>query len=424
MEGVEERFASGRIAPGDQHDLNVVYVTDAGGLDEVCAAIAAVEHAAIDIETAPDQEGMHRLKADAQMVPVAPHWTPFEEYVIGGEVNPPGDMPRGELEELRAQQQRTLLENAVQMAAEIDARLGSLDLTAEQREQLLGEREQLEPLCQEFAENVVKRGPTTGQLPRRIGRRPLYGLEPNEAVTRLIQIGIDDPHLGRVQYVVDCFAVDPRPLIEAIREHDPILLVYNAEFERKHLGYRFGIDMRMIDLYEGTRAIQDALRAQGKEMPSGGGLAAMHKYVTGEEMSKEQQVSNWKAKALSEEQITYAAIDVRVLHPLLLSFIQILDELGAIAPKMGAARADERVAWRIRKALRVEPDEVGDVMHWIAKAQTAGEVEAVERWARSRRLTHHNLPVVDRAVAARRQDLGIEQDSAALIPAADGALDL
>ena len=122
------------------------------------------------------------------------------------------------------------------------------------------------------------------------------GLRPSESEVRLAQIYNDD-----VWAVIDFWALEGGEFAPyAHWFEDGVWIAFNAGFEYQWFDAADAPDVRVIEVAHARRA-----RMGGDQMS----LALMLKADLGHEMSKEQQVSNWAAEELTQEQLQYAADD-------------------------------------------------------------------------------------------------------------------
>jgi 3'-5' exonuclease len=130
-------------------------------------------------------------------------------------------------------------------------------------------------------------------------------LTPEEGRLRLVQLSD-----GTDTDVHDAFLDDTDAIRETVQERE-MLVAHNAVFERLWLKAALGIDradlhdtMVMSQVYyTGTKATQSKQFSHS--------LQAAVKRELKREISKEQQMSDWGAAALTREQIEYAALDAR-----------------------------------------------------------------------------------------------------------------
>src|ERR1035437_5512459 len=125
------------------------------------------------------------------------------------------------------------------------------------------------------------------------------GLNPHLSRIRLLQLYAGGPEV----FVFDLFAV-PTPVLRPLLEKQ--FVAHNAIFDLGHLMHA-GLEPGGIEC---TMLQANAL--SGKR-PS---LATLVENELGWRISKEQQVSDWSASILSQEQIEYAALDAVLVHRL------------------------------------------------------------------------------------------------------------
>lgn len=122
------------------------------------------------------------------------------------------------------------------------------------------------------------------------------GLRPQESEVRLAQICND-----KVWAVIDFWALEGKsfaPYAEWFE--DATWIAFNAGFEYQWFDAADAPDVKVIEVAHARRA-----RMGGDQMS----LAMMLKADLGHEMPKDQQVSNWAAPELNQEQLQYAADD-------------------------------------------------------------------------------------------------------------------
>jgi ribonuclease D len=149
-------------------------------------------------------------------------------------------------------------------------------------------------------------------------------LVPAEGDLRLVQLSN-----GRKVKVYDAFRQDRDLIRRAVEKHDD-LVAHNAPFERKWL--KAALDLDRPDLhdtmimsqvyYTGTRA------ALGKNFSHS--LKSVVKRELKQELSKDEQTSDWGAMALTREQLEYAAEDARILPKLAQTLVRKIDRARAL----------------------------------------------------------------------------------------------
>ena len=194
------------------------------------------------------------------------------------------------------------------------------------------------------------------------------GLRPWHGTTRLIQVGVELPEPK--QFLIDCWALDPAPLMPLMEDPQIEVVTCNGKYEQTHMHYRYGVILtNLYDVCYASRAIttqknepaREAQRTAGKdaEAPYRRQLRAINKNLeaqpelaeelkaqivkvernmrsartrarnqvakprkigndfrrlmrryVGRKISKTQQTSAWDSPQLSEAQCRYAAMDV------------------------------------------------------------------------------------------------------------------
>ena len=130
------------------------------------------------------------------------------------------------------------------------------------------------------------------------------GLDPHINKIRLIQIAIKD-----VVIIIDCFTFLPKglDLIEEILTSPSVKVFQNAKFDLK---FFMSLNLSMPSKIFDTMLAAKLLRTSGA--PRRVNLASLVKFYLNEELSKEEQTSDW-ANELREEQLIYAAKDSYIL---------------------------------------------------------------------------------------------------------------
>jgi DNA polymerase-1 len=175
------------------------------------------------------------------------------------------------------------------------------------------------------------------------------GLDPQTSRVRLLQIGTP-----AVTYIIDCFKTQGlAPVADVLTTPRIIKVFHNAKFDLKMLGFHFSITPEpLFDTMLASKLL--TLGDTGLKH----GLAVVVERYLGEHMSKEEQLSDW-AGSLTENQIKYAAEDVRVLlrlYPVLQAALTAKGlekvaelEFGAVLPtaqlELNGLLLDD-VAWR------------------------------------------------------------------------------
>ncbi|MBD1862413.1 MULTISPECIES: bifunctional 3'-5' exonuclease/DNA polymerase [Trichocoleus] len=132
------------------------------------------------------------------------------------------------------------------------------------------------------------------------------GLDPLKDRIRLVQIaGADQPVV-----IVDLFKVPPEALapLRSLLQGKSIKVLQNAKFDLKFL-QQAGLPLggKLFDTMVAAQLLEAGVRSHGYN------LAELVKVYLGEDLSKEQQRSDWSHPSLSSEQLEYAARDAAIL---------------------------------------------------------------------------------------------------------------
>jgi hypothetical protein len=170
------------------------------------------------------------------------------------------------------------------------------------------------------------------------------GVRPTDGTVRTIQIAVRAPEPR--QYVVDCWRVDPTPLLDAIFntpakpwQHDPEreTVVHYAWFEAEWLAHHYGVTLgKIFDTCAATRKLNSYNKAQrasrrrgetgrnlfadvdptfastGEVLPDAK-LATVAGALLGVTLEKALQSAPWDQRRLTTAQVEYAALDAAVL---------------------------------------------------------------------------------------------------------------
>lgn len=133
------------------------------------------------------------------------------------------------------------------------------------------------------------------------------GLNPARDRLCLIQLSGGDGHAHLVQF--DPHGYDAPHLKALLRDPTILKIFHFARFDIASIKAYLGVDCKPV--YCTKTASRLARTFTDKH-----GLKDLCKDLLGIEISKQQQSSDWGAKVLSEEQLSYAASDVLYLHAL------------------------------------------------------------------------------------------------------------
>jgi DNA polymerase I len=135
------------------------------------------------------------------------------------------------------------------------------------------------------------------------------GLNPRTDRVRLLSLDCDTNDGGRFTYLIDCFAVDPRLLWEALASRP--IIIQNAVFDLQFmaaLGFEPAAPvhdtMLLSQLLHGTRQVRGFH-----------GLGQIAERELNRPLDKTEQKSDWSGR-LTPKQLAYAAADASVLLPL------------------------------------------------------------------------------------------------------------
>jgi DNA polymerase I-like protein with 3'-5' exonuclease and polymerase domains len=184
------------------------------------------------------------------------------------------------------------------------------------------------------------------------------GLNPRSDRVRLLSVAVDTVDGGTFSYLVDCFQIDPKPLLNALAGKD--LVIHNAQFDLSFLD-RIGFTptARVHD----TMLIASVLEVGTKERVS---LAACSQRYLGRALDKAEQRSDWSGN-LSADQLAYAALDVDVLKPLWAALKSRIAEAKLEHAAAIECRCLPAIVWMSGRGVAF------DQSTWEALAQTAAD---------------------------------------------------
>jgi DNA polymerase I len=132
------------------------------------------------------------------------------------------------------------------------------------------------------------------------------GLDPLKDRIRLVQIAAPNQPV----IIIDLFKVAKETLapLRELLQGTPIKVLQNAKFDLKFLQQAgFPVAGKLFDTMIAAQLLDAGVRSHGYN------LAELVKVYLGEELSKEQQRSDWSNPSLSSEQLEYAARDAAIL---------------------------------------------------------------------------------------------------------------
>lgn len=188
------------------------------------------------------------------------------------------------------------------------------------------------------------------------------GLDPRRDDIRLVQVSDSEK-----VFVLDAFHRDVRPVFKALA-NAPAVVAHGSTFEWAFVYQKFGITLdNLVDTLLLAR-----LAACG-DMSVDAGLGEVAARELGVDLDKDMQTSDWRGE-LSRRQLDYAAMDVKVLHPLLEALIEAVADSG-----QGRVSEIEHAALPAVARMRLEGMPV-DKRAWDAHAvEVAAEAEALRR---------------------------------------------
>lgn len=145
---------------------------------------------------------------------------------------------------------------------------------------------------------------------RNIEKELQPGLDPYKSAIRLYQIGFRD-HI----YLYDLFALNDLTLLRTLMQHEDIWSWwYNGKFDYKQSIINADIVIsNIVDFQTGAKLLNFP--------KSEWALADMYLYFCHEKLDKSQQKSYWSTPVLSEQQLTYAAIDIAAMMRMRAPFV-------------------------------------------------------------------------------------------------------
>src|SRR5574341_1061002 len=180
----------------------------------------------------------------------------------------------------------------------------------------------------------------------------------------------------QADYVVDPFAVDPRPLGAALAGREVVL--HGADYDIRCLKREFGWTLpRLFDTMAAARRLGLAQV----------GLAALVERQYGVRLAKAHQRSDWGRRPLSAEQVRYAALDTHFLlgiHERLRRELEArgladaarheFDQIAAVEPR---PKVFDPEGWRRLKAARGLDPAGRETLRalWIARERRASEID-------------------------------------------------
>ncbi len=231
--------------------------------------------------------------------------------------------------------------------------------------------------------------------------------EPWNGTVRLVQVATIGPDGQANALVIDCWAVDPGPVLRLLGD-GRLVLAHNAKFEQSWIKYRWDVEfVNLLDTCAWWTVIAGHLNAAGIEHGViDAKLVTLAQRFLAAELDKSFQTSDWSQEALSEGQLKYAGEDAAILLPLAELLTKIADDLGCADQAGMASRAGgRRAAVATRYASERHADEQHEALSMIRDAQTPADLETLGTVMRRMVLSASSRKVVGAAYVARRTEL-------------------
>jgi ribonuclease D len=199
-------------------------------------------------------------------------------------------------------------------------------------------------------------------------------LRPEDGRLRLVQISD-----GKKVKVYDAFRQDKDLIRRAVEEQED-LVAHNAAFEREWLNAALALDrpdlhdtMIMSQVYyTGTRA------ALGKNFSHS--LKSVVKRELKQELSKDEQTSDWGAMALTREQLEYAAEDARIFPKLAETLLRKIDRAGLREVYELELRVSHAVEAMHSRGVAVHREKLEEITREATEKAERLKAELTEAW--------------------------------------------
>jgi DNA polymerase I-like protein with 3'-5' exonuclease and polymerase domains len=184
------------------------------------------------------------------------------------------------------------------------------------------------------------------------------GLDPRSDRVRLLSLAVNTSDRKVLSYLVDCFAVSPAPLWEALVSKS--LILHNAAFD---LAFLARLGFTPSGKVHDTMLLAQLLTAGTNARVT---LADCCQRWLQRSLDKSNQKSDWSGD-LTDDQLAYAALDVEVLAPLWEALTAKVKEAGLVAVAEIEQRCLPAVVWMARTGPRLDQDA------WQSLARAAGD---------------------------------------------------
>jgi DNA polymerase-1 len=199
-------------------------------------------------------------------------------------------------------------------------------------------------------------------------------LRTEEGRLRLVQLSD-----GRQTNVYDAFRQDHDVIRRAIEARNE-LVAHNAVFERTWINEALGVDRP--DLHD--TMIMSQVYYTGTRATNGRGLSHSLQNVVKrelkEELSKDQQTSDWNALALTREQIEYAAKDAKVMPKLAEALMRKIERAGLKKVYELELRVSHAVAAMERRGVAIHVDQLDATTEEATEKAEALKAELEAEW--------------------------------------------
>jgi ribonuclease D len=231
--------------------------------------------------------------------------------------------------------------------------------------------------------------------------------DPWNGTVRLVQIAAPSPTGDFVSLVVDCWEVDPAPLLRLLGDGRRVL-AHNAKFEQSWITYRWGIELTdLFDTCAWWTVIAGHLNAAGFEHGvEDAKLVTLAERFLHAELDKSFQTSDWAQEELSDGQLEYAGVDASILLPLAELLEELGEELDCAEQARQASRAGgRRAAIATHYAAGRHEDERTEALAMIESAESVADLAAAGAIMRRMVLSAASRAAVADAYKARRSSL-------------------
>ena len=231
--------------------------------------------------------------------------------------------------------------------------------------------------------------------------------DPWNGTVRLVQIAAPGPDGGAISVVLDCWDVDPGPLLRLLGDGRRVL-AHNAKFEQSWVKYRWDIELTdLLDTCAWWTVIAGHLKAAGFEHGvEDAKLVTLADRFLHAELDKSFQVSDWAQEELSEGQLKYAGEDAAILLPLANLLEELGEELGcAEQARLASQAGGRRAAISTHYAADRHGDEREEALAMIGSAATNADLESAGAIMRRMVLSAASRQLVAGAYVARRSQL-------------------